>query len=724
MSHCPRSAADRIARVVWVVGLLCLASAMSAAGVGVGGVGVAPVGTVGPMGAPTPAAAAPVRSPPSSDTIGSEAPPSPASAAPYWTNLTSAYGPPGGYSEAMTYDDANQTVLLFGENATGGGTFGDGTWEFSRGVWADISSSAGAPPPDQSGMAMTYDQRDGYVLMFGCLASTVVNGNCNDTWSFANGTWRQVDAVDSPAAGDINGNTGLRGPLSLAYDAADGYTLLTNGFDTWEYAGGVWSPLCEIPSDCSAGFIPGPNLSGTAVYDAHDGYVLFVGVAEQNESIVGGGSWTWEFAGGQWTNVSASVGTAPSPRLGAQMTYDSTTGNVVLFGGTSCLIVATCGAGDLNDTWTFQSGTWQNVTSSGAPPARSFGEIADDPPDAAIVLFSGIVEVGPDPDSAGNDTWTWGTSPPIAGLSISVAPATPVPGAPAQFTSSFRGGIAPFSYGWEFGDGGSSSLPNPSHTFAGDGVYPVNLSVSDSAGHTATASISVPVYATLSVRSLDAEPDPAILGQPVNFSAVAAGGTPPYAYSWAFGDGGTGGDLANITHIYTTNGPFEATVSVTDAVGSTANATVNVSIRLQALAGFTPPSAGAPLTVDFLGQGQGGTPPYRYSWAFGDGATSSEEDPIHAYRSDGEFTAVLTVFDARGNSSNVSLTVRLGPAASGGSPLAPWTVELAIGAGAAGAVVAAWSVTFLRRRARRQEGEAWINELTAETGPPGSGKNR
>lgn len=632
----------------------------------------------------------------------------PAASGPYWTNLTSATSPAWTYNAAMTFDNASRSVLLFGVNASGG-SLGDGTWQFSGGQWTDLSSAVGTPPPYQAGERMAYDAPDGYVLMFGC--STVTSGNCNDTWDFSGGTWHQVDALNPPPASDVMGTSGQAGPLSLAYDAKDSYVVLTNGFDTWSYRSGVWSPFCRVPSNCSAGFIPGPNLTGTAVYDAHDGYVLFVGVDYRNGSIVGGGSWTWKFSGGQWTNLSAVSGTPPSPRVSPMLAYDSTTGSVLLFGGARCAALACGGLTCLNDTWTFQGGVWRNVSSGTAPPPRFDGQMADDPTDSAVILFSGLGAIVPQP----NDTWAWGVSPPISPPSITVSPAVPIPGTPAQFNSSFQGGVGPFTHSWRFGDGGTSSMPNPSHTFHADGLYVVSLWVNDSAGHTATASIQVHVYAPLNVVITNAAPDPAALGQPVNFTANATGGTPPYTYAWSFGDGGVGGNLSVITHVYTTNGPFTAQVTVHDAAGGSVGASFNVSILLQALVGSTTTNGSPPLTVHFVGQAQGGSPPYRFGWTFGDGVSSQLQDPTHTYNASGAFTVALTVLDSRNDRSVSSLVVRVGvPSAS--APSGPsWLVEFVVTGVIAATVGTAWATSYFVQRARRQEGERWIKELTSDS---------
>ena len=53
--------------------------------------------------------------------------------------------------------------------------------------------------------------------------------------------------------------------------------------------------------------------------------------------------------------------------------------------------------------------------------------------------------------------------------------------------------------------------------------------------------------------------------------------------------------------------------------------------------------------VIFVAEIIGGFAPYTYEWDFGDGDTSTEEIPAHAYGSAGEYTVSLTVTDDRGN---------------------------------------------------------------------------
>jgi PKD repeat protein len=73
---------------------------------------------------------------------------------------------------------------------------------------------------------------------------------------------------------------------------------------------------------------------------------------------------------------------------------------------------------------------------------------------------------------------------------------------------------------------------------------------------------------------------------------------------------------------------------------------VQGSTPLSASAGGSPATGNAPLTVNFTGSATGGTAPYTYSWNFGDGATSTAQNPSHTYASAGTYTATLTVTDS------------------------------------------------------------------------------
>ncbi len=61
------------------------------------------------------------------------------------------------------------------------------------------------------------------------------------------------------------------------------------------------------------------------------------------------------------------------------------------------------------------------------------------------------------------------------------------------FTAPVKGGTAPFTFSWSFGDGGTSTLQNPAHTYLAPGAYTATVTVTDSRGRTATASAAITV---------------------------------------------------------------------------------------------------------------------------------------------------------------------------------------------------------------------------------------
>ena len=50
-------------------------------------------------------------------------------------------------------------------------------------------------------------------------------------------------------------------------------------------------------------------------------------------------------------------------------------------------------------------------------------------------------------------------------------------------------------------------------------------------------------------------------------------------------------------------------------------------------------------TIQFTGTAWGGIEPYTWYWEFGDGATSTEQNPQHAYTEEGEYEVLLVVTD-------------------------------------------------------------------------------
>ena len=146
----------------------------------------------------------------------------------------------------------------------------------------------------------------------------------------------------------------------------------------------------------------------------------------------------------------------------------------------------------------------------------------------------------------------------------------------ATFTdlTSFLPGEGPVSWFWDFGDGNTSILQNPMNTYPGPGMYTVTLMVTNANGCEATIIRTITIGGA-PVPVISANPSPACVGEPVMFSAIAAG---IIGWSWDFDDGSTNG-AQNPSHAYLTAGTYNVTITVTDAFGCTNTATLALIIN-------------------------------------------------------------------------------------------------------------------------------------------------
>jgi len=267
----------------------------------------------------------------------------------------------------------------------------------------------------------------------------------------------------------------------------------------------------------------------------------------------------------------------------------------------------------------------------------------------------------------------FGTSPaPLTATATASRSAATAPAA-VTFTGTASGGTSPFTFAWTFGDGGTSTSQSPSHTYTTAGAYTASLTVSDSAGHTATASAPSVTISPALTATAGGTPASGVAPLPVTFTGSPAGGRTPYTYAWAFGDGGTS-TLQSPSHSYATAGIYGAGLTVTDANGATATATTittSVSGPLAATAAASPAAGDAPFSTTLTGAATGGNTPYTFAWDLGDGATSAVQSPGHTYSAAGTYTATLTVRDSSGQTSTATARVIVSPSLGATSSATP-----------------------------------------------------
>jgi PKD repeat protein len=214
------------------------------------------------------------------------------------------------------------------------------------------------------------------------------------------------------------------------------------------------------------------------------------------------------------------------------------------------------------------------------------------------------------------------------------------------FTDQSTG--SPTSWAWNFGDSGTSTSRNPSHSYSSPGSYTVSLTAANpgnSDTETKTNYINIPPQPNFSANLTSGN-----VPLTVNFTNQTIGTVS--SYSWNFGDGGTS-SVANPSHTYNSAGSFTVSLTVTGAGGTKTETKANYIVTTFAgpVANFygSPTSGTVPLSVSFTNTSSGDIS--SYSWNFGDGSSSSLANPSHTYNSAGTFSVSLTVTGPGGSDS-------------------------------------------------------------------------
>lgn len=254
-------------------------------------------------------------------------------------------------------------------------------------------------------------------------------------------------------------------------------------------------------------------------------------------------------------------------------------------------------------------------------------------------------------ESAPSATFTW-TSGGANGLTV-------------NFTdTSTQVGGAIGAWNWAFGDGQSSTTQSPQHTYSAGGAYSVQLTVTSSTG----SGLSGNSTTVINIPALTASFTETSSGLTATFASNSFT-APAYTistYYWDFGDGHTqSGAAGTVSHTYANPGTYNASLMVQDTSTGTPISTAFVRAITVAATGSVnqPPTvafaaAVTDLSVAFTDQTTSAASTIvSWLWAFGDGATSTVQNPTHSYSMAGTFTVTLTATDALGNSASLSNTV-------------------------------------------------------------------
>ncbi|MEN6518314.1 MAG: PKD domain-containing protein [Methanospirillum sp.] len=232
---------------------------------------------------------------------------------------------------------------------------------------------------------------------------------------------------------------------------------------------------------------------------------------------------------------------------------------------------------------------------------------------------------------------------------------------PVQFTDFSTGG--PTTWLWDFGDGQTSTLQNPSHAYSAIGTYAVNLTASHSFSSNIT---SRPAYITVFnpvTASFTKAPPEGRAPLTVIFTDTS-GGTPDN-WRWDFGDGTTSTAKNPPPQVYSVAKDYRVNLTIWNSQWPDLTSTATATVRVYAppVASFTADMVvgPAPLWVNFTDTSTGN--PYSWTWVFGDNTPSvGGPNQMHKYITPGNYTVTLLVENPAGTSTaSRVITVRLSP---------------------------------------------------------------
>jgi len=119
------------------------------------------------------------------------------------------------------------------------------------------------------------------------------------------------------------------------------------------------------------------------------------------------------------------------------------------------------------------------------------------------------------------------------------------------------------SWYWDFGDGNTSTLQNPNHTYANPGLYVACLTIGTTQGCQSTFCDSIQVTGQGQCQAAFTYN---VSGNTVNFSDASTTSS-PVNYSWSFGDG-SGSGLQNPSHTYNSSGTYAVCLTIFDSLGN------------------------------------------------------------------------------------------------------------------------------------------------------------
>ncbi|MCB0679119.1 MAG: PKD domain-containing protein [Saprospiraceae bacterium] len=208
---------------------------------------------------------------------------------------------------------------------------------------------------------------------------------------------------------------------------------------------------------------------------------------------------------------------------------------------------------------------------------------------------------------------------------------------PGSFQFNDQSTNDPTSWLWDFGDGNTNTMQDPMHTYAAPGEYTVCLTVDNGLGTDMACQVLTVIFAPVASFTYDQISSG-------NFQFTDQSIYDPTSWEWDFGDGNTS-TMQDPAHTYAEPGEYDVCLTAGNSAGSSQICeTITVVLPPEAAFSFVDQGDGVVVFTD-----QSIYDPTSWSWDFGDGNTSTMQDPTHTYAASGDYTVCLTVANSEGS---------------------------------------------------------------------------
>jgi gliding motility-associated-like protein len=211
------------------------------------------------------------------------------------------------------------------------------------------------------------------------------------------------------------------------------------------------------------------------------------------------------------------------------------------------------------------------------------------------------------------------------------------------FTNTSTLAVGTIKYLWNFGDGITDTTRNVTHAYTNPGTYTVRLTVTSEKGCPNDSAFNITVYPDPVVGFIEPNAQQCFGNNLFNFINTSTVLTGSLQYLWSFGDGTTA-ITRNAAHSYAGPGEFTVKMVVLSDKGCTDSTSNNFKVFKYAIADFKVEPICTGVRLPLFNRTINTSPSVStFLWDFGNGATSTQQNPIYSYPAAGTFTIQLSV---------------------------------------------------------------------------------